>query len=177
MLKEKAVSLNDIKEKVIIVAHDLAPSQTASLPKDKILGFITDVGGKTSHTAIIARSLRIPAVVGLEVATENIKQGDKVIVDGSAGQVVVKPTDKTIKDYQKRSSIYSKEIKAIHIQKDTKACTKDGKEVLNMNVSKEDYDPLKQKIKLKKTIKDQERKLKAIKKKKIKKKPKKSKKK
>jgi len=72
MLKEKISALSDLQEKVIIVAHDLAPSQTASLPKDKVLGFVTDVGGRTSHTAIIARSLGIPAVVGTEIATDQI---------------------------------------------------------------------------------------------------------
>ncbi|MBN3039831.1 MAG: phosphoenolpyruvate--protein phosphotransferase [Candidatus Omnitrophica bacterium] len=130
MLKEATTSLSDLKEKVIIVAHDLAPSQTASLPKDKILGFITDIGGRTSHTAIIARSLRIPAVVGVEVATENIEFGSKIIIDGSSGTVVVSPTDKSLKEYQKKLTIYTKEIKAIHIPKKLKACTKDGKEVI-----------------------------------------------
>lgn len=130
MLKEKGVSLKDLEEKVIIVSHDLAPSQTASLPKEKILGIITDIGGRTSHTAIIARSLRIPAVVGVEVATENIKSGDKVIVDGSSGYVIVRPTDKTLKKYQEKLTVYTKDIKAIHIPKTFKACTKDGKEVV-----------------------------------------------
>jgi len=127
MLKESTVSLSDLKEKAVIVAHDLSPSQTAALPKEKVLGFVTDIGGKTSHTAIIARSLRIPAVVGVEVATENVEPGTKVIVDGSDGVVVVSPTDKTIKQYQKRSTIYTKEIKSIHVPKALKATTKDGK--------------------------------------------------
>ncbi len=130
MLKETTFSLSDLKEKVIIVSHDLAPSQTASLPKDKILGIITDIGGKTSHTAIIARSLRIPAVVGVEVATENITSGSRLIVDGSAGQVIVEPTEKTLREYQKRSQLYTKEVKAIHISKTLKACTKDGRSVM-----------------------------------------------
>ena len=129
MLKKKTVSLSDISEKVIIVAHDLSPSQTASLPKDKIIGFVTDIGGKTSHTAIIARTLRIPAVVGLETATANIDSGEKIIVDGSSGRVIVRPTDKVIKEYQKKSTIYTKEVKAIHIPKALKARSKDGKEV------------------------------------------------
>lgn len=129
MLKEKLMPLSSLKEKVIIVAHDLAPSQTASLPKENILGLITDIGGRTSHTAIIAKTLGIPAVVGVEVATENIKSDDKIIVDGSSGQVIVNPNEKVLKEYQRKSTIYTKEVKAIHVPKTLKACTKDGKEV------------------------------------------------
>lgn len=128
MLKEKAATLSDLKEKVVIVAHDLSPSQTASLPKENILGFVTNIGGRTSHTAIIARALRIPAVVGVEIATENVKSGDKVIVDGSSGYVICRPTDKTLREYHKKSTTYAKEVKAIHIPRALKARTKDGKE-------------------------------------------------
>lgn len=130
MLKEKALSLSDLKERVVIVSHDLGPSQTASLPKENVLGFVTDVGGRTSHTAIIARSLRIPAVVGLEVATENVKSGDKIIVDGSEGIIIVRPTDKVLKEYRKKSTLYDKEVRAIHIPKAVKVCTKDGKVIV-----------------------------------------------
>jgi len=130
MLKEKATSLSELKEKVVVVAHDLAPSQTASLPKENILGFVTDIGGRTSHTAIIARTLRIPAVVGTETATENVKSGDKIIVDGSSGEVIVAPTDKVLKEYEKKSTLYAKEIKAIHIPKALRAVSKDGKELI-----------------------------------------------
>ncbi|MFA7677408.1 MAG: phosphoenolpyruvate--protein phosphotransferase [Candidatus Omnitrophota bacterium] len=130
MLKEKAVSLSELQDKVVVVAHDLAPSQTATLPKEKILGFVTDVGGRTSHTAIIARTLGIPAVVGAEIATRDVQSGDKIIVDGSSGYVVIKPTEKIIKEYQKKSTLYAKEVKAIHIPKEVKACTKDGKQIV-----------------------------------------------
>ena len=130
MLKEKTLSLSDLKEKVAIVAHDLGPSQTASLPKENVLGFATDVGGRTSHTAIIAKSLRIPAVVGLEVATDNIRSGDKIIIDGSSGFVIVRPTDKVLKEYRKKSNLYTKEVKAIHIPKAVKVHTKDGKSIV-----------------------------------------------
>ena len=130
MLKKKTLSLSDLKEKVVIVAHDLGPSQTASLPKDKVLGFVTDVGGRTSHTAIIAKSLGIPAVVGLEIATDNISSGDKIIVDGSSGIVIVRPIEKVLKEYRKKSTLYTKEVKAIHIPKAVKVCTKDGKAIV-----------------------------------------------
>lgn len=129
MLKEEVSSLGSLSEKVVIVSHDLAPSQTATLPKENVLGFVTDIGGKTSHTAIIARSLRIPAVVGVETATVNIQSGDKIIIDGSSGEVIVRPTDKVLKEFQKKSTIYTRELKAIHIPKTLKGRTKDGKEV------------------------------------------------
>ncbi|NQT28261.1 MAG: phosphoenolpyruvate--protein phosphotransferase [Candidatus Omnitrophica bacterium] len=130
MLKKKTLSLSDLKEKVVIAAHDLGPSQTASLPKENVLGFVTDVGGRTSHTAIIAKSLRIPAVVGLEVVIDNIRSGDRIIVDGSSGLVIVRPTDKVLKEYRKKSNLYTKEVKAIHIPKAVKVHTKDGKAIV-----------------------------------------------
>ena len=130
MLKEEAVSLSNLREKVIIIAHDLAPSQTASLPKEMILGVVSDIGGTTSHTAIIARSLGIPAVVGVEIATKNIKDGDKVVVDGSSGKVIVSPTERILKEYHKKLTLYTKEIKSIHISKSLKVSTKDGRKVI-----------------------------------------------
>ncbi len=143
MLKEKGLTLGELKEKVIIVAHDLAPSQTASLPKEKILGFVTDIGGRTSHTAIIARTLRIPAVVGVEVATENIRLGDKVIVDGSSGTVIAQPTEKILKEYQKKSNLYAKEARAIHIPKVLRARTVDGQErIISANIELPEELPL-----------------------------------
>ncbi|MFA6281539.1 MAG: phosphoenolpyruvate--protein phosphotransferase [Candidatus Omnitrophota bacterium] len=128
-LKKEGTNFQEVKEKVIIVAHDLAPSQTASLPKENILGFVTDVGGRTSHTTIIARSLGIPAVVGLESATRNIKTGDKLVVDGSEGIVLINPPEKILKEYQKRLAKITKDIKTIHISK-VKAATKDKREVI-----------------------------------------------
>ncbi|MDD5154913.1 MAG: phosphoenolpyruvate-utilizing N-terminal domain-containing protein, partial [Candidatus Omnitrophica bacterium] len=83
LLGKKPRSLENLKEKVVVVAHDLSPSDTAAMHKENVCGFVTDVGGKTTHTAIMAKSLEIPAVVGLEEATAKIKSGDILIVDGS----------------------------------------------------------------------------------------------
>lgn len=129
LLNREEKKIQDLKEKVVIVTHDLSPTQTAGLPKRNILGFITDIGGRTSHTAIIARSLGIPAVVGVEVATRNINSDDTVIVDGSEGLVLVHPTEKVLKDYQKRAVKIDREIKAV-IPKVLKACTTDKREVV-----------------------------------------------
>ncbi len=95
-------SLFEIDERAIIVAHDLSPADTSALNPGKILGFITDVGGRTSHTAIMAKSLNIPAVVALETATLQVQEGTLLIVDGSSGEVIISPDDDTIIRYQEK---------------------------------------------------------------------------
>ncbi len=90
-------------DRSIIVSHDLSPADTAMLSKDHVLGFATDVGGQTSHTAIIAHSLEIPAVVGLEKASTSINPGDKLILDGISGVVIVNPSENQIADYEQRA--------------------------------------------------------------------------
>jgi phosphotransferase system enzyme I (PtsI) len=98
--------LSHIKEKVVIVAHDLTPSDTAQMKKDSILGFVTDIGGRTSHTSIVARSLEIPAVVGLDNVTQQIMPGDTVILDGMTGVVIINPSKAVFKTYLERSQSY-----------------------------------------------------------------------
>ena len=95
-------SLGEIDQRVIIVAHDLSPADTTELNTARVMGFITDVGGKTSHTAIMAQALEIPAVVGLESATASVEDGDLLIVDGSSGVVVINPDDSAIIHYQEK---------------------------------------------------------------------------
>lgn len=95
----KEIDLRNLKEPVIIVSYDLAPSRTASLDKKGVLGFATDVGGKTSHTAIMARSLRIPAVVGLGNASKELHNGQYALLDGYHGQIIIDPTDQTLFEY------------------------------------------------------------------------------
>ena len=99
-------SLADIKDEAIIIAHDLAPTDTLQMRKDKILGFATDAGSRTSHTAIFARSLGIPAAVGLENITAAVKTGDVVILDGLHGVVIVDPDEETFLDYLKKQRRY-----------------------------------------------------------------------
>ena len=90
--KIEKTSLSDLKEEVIVFASDLTPSDTAMMNRDYVLAFVTDTGGKTSHTAIMARALEIPAIVGTITATSTIKNGDMVIVDGVHGKVIINPT-------------------------------------------------------------------------------------
>ena len=99
-------SIGNIGRKSLIVAHDLSPAETMQMDRSKVLGFITDKGGRTSHTAILARSLDIPAVVGLESVTSMVYDGVPVIIDGSTGVVVLNPSEETFKEYLKRKQTY-----------------------------------------------------------------------
>ncbi len=129
LLGKKEFSLEELKEKVIIVAYDLSPSDTVRMHRENVCGFVTDIGGKTSHTTIMAKSLQIPAVVGLEVATEKIKTGDLLIVDGDTGIVIVSPDEETIQLYRTKEKrlIDIKEV-FLHLR-DLPAQTKDGKKI------------------------------------------------
>jgi phosphotransferase system enzyme I (PtsI) len=106
-------SVSGIKERVIIVAHDLSPADTIQLQVEKTLGFVTDMGGKTSHTAIISRSLDIPAVVGLENVTQEVRSGELIVVDGTAGKVFIDPDEELLSYYYERQlelESYLKEV-------------------------------------------------------------------
>jgi phosphotransferase system enzyme I (PtsI) len=96
---EEEADLRHLKEPCIIISHDLTPSNTAQLDKRHVLGFATDVGSKTSHTAIMARSLRIPAVVGLKDASGQLESGLYALLDGFTGVIIVNPTDQTLFEY------------------------------------------------------------------------------
>jgi phosphotransferase system enzyme I (PtsI) len=93
------VDLAHLTEPCIIIAHDLTPSKTAQLDRKNVLGFATDIGSRTSHTAIMARSLRIPAIVGLKNASEVLESGEYALLDGYNGHIVVNPTDQTLFEY------------------------------------------------------------------------------
>lgn len=102
--KKRAVI--DLEEGIVIISPDLSPADTAQMKIDKVLGFATDVGGKTSHTAIIARSIAIPAVVGLKSITRSVRTNDEIIIDGSAGVVIVHPDPEVRKRYEEKKSLY-----------------------------------------------------------------------
>src|SRR5436190_12153030 len=97
--REDDLDLRRLKEPCIVISHDLTPSNTAQLDKRNVLGFATDVGSKTSHTAIMARSLRIPAVVGLKDASTKLESGQYALLDGFNGVIIVNPTDQTLFEY------------------------------------------------------------------------------
>jgi len=102
LLGKKHDDITKIKGKVIVVAHDLSPADTLQMNLKHVAGFITDIGGKVSHTAILSRSLSIPAVVGLEVATSLINGGDPLIIDGETGEVVINPTEEVSQSFLER---------------------------------------------------------------------------
>lgn len=118
--------LSQVNEKSIIIAHDLSPADVLQTDKDKVIGFVTDLGGKTSHTAILARALGIPAVVGLESATLEITSGDTLIIDGSTGTIVINPDNRTFKDYLARKQYYEYCNRELAKLRDLPAETLDG---------------------------------------------------
>lgn len=97
--RDEELDLRHLKEPCIIIAHDLTPSKTAQMDRQNVLGFATDIGSKTSHTAIMARSLRIPAVVGLKDASETLETGQYALLDGYNGVIIINPTDQTLFEY------------------------------------------------------------------------------
>lgn len=113
------VDIAAIDKRVILVAYDLSPAETSQINLERVMGFITDRGGKASHTGIIARSLEIPAVVGLKSATLSIRSDDLIIVDGNAGNVIIHPTEDTLIQYEERKINYE-EYKAV-ITRESKA--------------------------------------------------------
>lgn len=116
-----------IDGKVVIVAHDLSPGQALRLDRKKVLGILTEVGGLTSHTAIVAKSLGIPAVVGVEGVTSDISGGDMVVLDGTGGTVIISPDEGTLKRYQamERNFVILERQRAKELH-DLPAVTRDG---------------------------------------------------
>lgn len=122
-------SLAAIDGECIIVTKDLTPSDTAQMDTQKVLGFVTDMGGRTSHSAIMARTLEIPAVVGTKDATSNINNGDYIIVDGNEGLVIVNPDKATIEKYEatRQKELKAKQELSIYVNAESK--TLDGRRV------------------------------------------------
>ncbi|MBI5827820.1 MAG: phosphoenolpyruvate--protein phosphotransferase [Deltaproteobacteria bacterium] len=130
----------EIKTPSIVIARDLTPADTAQMVKGMVLSFLTDVGGKTSHIAIMARSLEIPAVVGLESVTRKAENGDTVIVDGTTGTVIINPSESVIDVYRKRQEKYADYGKALFHYKDLPCETTDGRRIHlmgNMEIAEE----------------------------------------
>ena len=146
--QERTADLRDIKRRVIrniqghhtdylhklngtaiIIARDLTPSDTIAMDRHKILGFITDFGGKTSHSSIIARSYGVPAAVGMRHLTEHVKNGDRIILDGNEGAVYINPDRKTLQSYQRLQKKIHAINKQLSVLRDLPARTLDGGDV------------------------------------------------
>lgn len=120
----------DIEEtNTIVIAHDLTPSDTAQLDREKVIAFLTNIGGRTSHSAIMARTLEIPAVVGLNDITEVVQNGDILIVDGIEGRVIIDPDHDTVTKYVALQEAYNQEKEELKKLVDVKAKTKSGKRI------------------------------------------------
>lgn len=122
-------SLAEIYEKCIVVAKDLTPSDTAQMDSEMVIGFVTDMGGRTSHSAIMARTLEIPAVVGTQNGTENIKSGDTLILDGGNGVIIINPEKKVIDEYNKKIEEIAKYKNELIKYKGVESITPDGRKV------------------------------------------------
>lgn len=120
-------NLSEISEEVIVLAKDLTPSDTAQLNKALVKGFITDIGGRTSHSAIMARTLEIPAVVGTKDAFNQLETGDNVILNGSTGEIILNPTQEETKSYVAQIEAYKKEKESWQVFLDKPSLTKNGK--------------------------------------------------
>lgn len=129
LLGVKIPSPATIKEEVVIVAKDLTPSDTAQLNRRYVKGFVTDIGGRTSHSAIMARSLEIPAVVGTKTITELAADGVMVIIDGLEGNIIVNPDEATLAEYKEKQTAFETQKEEWAKLKDAETVTKDGKHV------------------------------------------------
>jgi len=130
-----AFDLHHIAEPCILVSHDLSPSTTAQLNKKSVLGFATDIGGKSSHTAIMARSLGIPAVVGLQTASQELDSGSYALLDGYSGTIIVNPTDQTLFEYGQLAKIKASLDEKLREIRGQPAVTLDGKSIhLSANI-------------------------------------------
>ena len=119
-------SLEELKEKKVVVAHDISPSDTALMNRNLVIGFATDVGGRTSHTAIMARSLAIPAVVGVGDVSRAARPGDVVVVDGNRGRVILNPSRATLKKIEQEQDLIAAHGRILRILRDKPAETIDG---------------------------------------------------
>lgn len=118
-----------IDESVVIIGNDLTPSDTAQLNKEFVQGFVTNIGGRTSHSAIMSRSLEIAAVVGTKSITKEVKQGDMIIVDGLTGEVIIDPTEDEVIAYQNKRERFFEDKQALQQLRDEPSTTADGTHV------------------------------------------------
>jgi phosphotransferase system enzyme I (PtsI) len=153
-LRERALDIQDVTKRVIrnlqgktpktflglsephiLVAHNLTPSDTATMNRERVLGIATDLGSRTSHTAIIARSLNIPAVVGLHDITEKLETGQEVLIDGTNGWLIIDPTPETLAHYREIESRRIKVVAQLRELRETSSTTRDGRHiVLSANI-------------------------------------------
>lgn len=126
LLNIQQIDLSSINEDTIIVAYDLTPSETAQLDKKYVKGFLTDVGGRTSHAAIMARSLEIPAILGLGTITKSVNDKDIIAMNGDSGELIINPSSSQVKEYEQLIIEEKKQKEYLLSFKNKKTMTKDG---------------------------------------------------
>jgi phosphoenolpyruvate-protein phosphotransferase (PTS system enzyme I) len=126
LLNVKSNDLSLINEEVIIVAHDLTPSDTAQMNKQFVKGFVTNIGGRTSHSAIMARSLEVPAIVGTKTVLSEVQDGELVILDALNGEVIVNPNPELVEEYRNKKAKYEQEKQELLRLKEQETISKDG---------------------------------------------------
>ena len=126
LIGQRHQDLAHLNQPVVVIAHDLLPSQTAALDRKHVVGFATDVGGRTSHTAIVARAMGIPAVVGLGNLTAEVNAGDTVIIDGTRGVVIVNPDAEQLAEHREAGKKFIKHEQDLAVLADLPAITRDG---------------------------------------------------
>lgn len=129
ILKEDIMDLGNLKEGTVIIARDLTPSDTAQMDLENVQGFVTEIGGKTAHSAIMARSLEVPAVVGTKEIMQSLENGEEIIVDALTGDIIVNPTEEELKSYKEKKEAYLKEKEELRKLSSQEAVTKDGRKV------------------------------------------------
>lgn len=129
LTSQERESLSDLREQVVIVSHDLSPSDTATMDRRNVIGFATDIGGPTSHTAIMARSMEIPAVVGLERVSREVASDDKLIIDGTHGLIIINPDETTIEKYLSEGKKFVAYILELEKLRNLPAETKDKRRI------------------------------------------------
>ncbi len=120
------IKISDINKRVILVAHDLSPADASQIQLERIKGFVTDRGGKDSHTSIVAKSLKIPSIFGLGTATTSVKNDDILIVDGSSGILIINPYENTLFAYEDRMTKFAEYMAGLERESHLPAVTKDG---------------------------------------------------
>ncbi len=146
-MRERAADIKDVSDRIVrnilgiqeeveiteqntvVVAHDLTPSDTAQLDKSKVCGFLTNIGGKTSHSAIMARTMEIPAIVGMNNITDIVKNGDVVLVNGVEGYVIINPKESEIKEFENYIRSYNEEKEKLKALKDVKIYDKNNRQI------------------------------------------------
>ncbi len=146
-MRERAADIKDVSDRIVrnilgiedevniteyntvVVAHDLTPSDTAQLDKNKVCAFLTNIGGKTSHSAIMARTMEIPAIVGMNNITEVVKNGDTILVNGVEGYVIINPKDSEIKEFENYIRSYNEEKEKLKALKDVKIYDKNNRQI------------------------------------------------